>query len=491
MLGRLALLGTGCLLAVACAGDAPRPPVGDLHAAPSAPSSLLRLARGGGPVLAYDGRTLAPLDWRSEPLPPLAALVGSDPDGRRVVAVDAKRALLALDLGSRKARPLAAGAVAAAVGPDGTIWAVDTALTVVAVSRRATARTARALGAAPRAVFGTLTGRLLALDADGRRLRSVGGGQPGSDAAIPRGAVAATMYGELAAVAADSGVVLVEPDRDREPRFVEVDGGVNAVVFSPSGHRLYVGTDTDGIRILDRFDPEEERGRIALPGAVEALRMDRDGRWLLVRPTGRDSVWVVDLQREAPVAAIATGWATDLPRVSADGLVAVRWQQDLVLVNVGGRQPVEAARVAGGADDLWLVTDWSPVRKAAPARDSAVVAVADSTPPDLDARIDSALAQPPAGADSAAAAPDEPPAEAAGLLYLQVSSSRNPAWANTLGAQLKQQGLKASVLAPAMPDEPYRVVLGPYPTRDAADAAARTLGMPSFVITVAPAAAPR
>jgi cell division protein FtsN len=79
-----------------------------------------------------------------------------------------------------------------------------------------------------------------------------------------------------------------------------------------------------------------------------------------------------------------------------------------------------------------------------------------------------------AGEDSTTAAPS---------VFLQVSSSQNPAWANELSGKLKAAGLPASVLAPARSDEAYRVVLGPYATREQAEEAGKKIGMPSFVVT--------
>jgi cell division septation protein DedD len=64
-----------------------------------------------------------------------------------------------------------------------------------------------------------------------------------------------------------------------------------------------------------------------------------------------------------------------------------------------------------------------------------------------------------------------------------VSSSRNPAWANELADKLKAAGLPSSVLPPKTGDDAYRVVLGPYATREQAEATGKSLGMPSFVIT--------
>jgi cell division septation protein DedD len=79
-----------------------------------------------------------------------------------------------------------------------------------------------------------------------------------------------------------------------------------------------------------------------------------------------------------------------------------------------------------------------------------------------------------ASADSGTAAPS---------VYLQVSSSQNPAWANELAEKLRAAGLPASVLAPTRGDEAHRVVLGPYATREQAEETGRKIGMPSFIVS--------
>lgn len=47
--------------------------------------------------------------------------------------------------------------------------------------------------------------------------------------------------------------------------------------------------------------------------------------------------------------------------------------------------------------------------------------------------------------------------------------------------QLEQQGLPASVLEPRDGEEGFRVVLGPYPTREVAESTGRRLGRPFFI----------
>ena len=92
-------------------------------------------------------------------------------------------------------------------------------------------------------------------------------------------------------------------------------------------------------------------------------------------------------------------------------------------------------------------------------------------------RADSALAADPDADDAATEG-----AAGEGDVYLQVSSSRNPDWANDLVRQMRSAGLPASLLDPASDGEPYRVVLGPYASRLEADEAGRRLGRAYFII---------
>ena len=50
-----------------------------------------------------------------------------------------------------------------------------------------------------------------------------------------------------------------------------------------------------------------------------------------------------------------------------------------------------------------------------------------------------------------------------------------------LARQLAQQGLPATVLDPRPGEEGFRVVLGPYPSRDIAESTGRQLGRPFFI----------
>jgi cell division septation protein DedD len=111
-------------------------------------------------------------------------------------------------------------------------------------------------------------------------------------------------------------------------------------------------------------------------------------------------------------------------------------------------------RVKGGAIDFWLPLAWHPAQdnELAIEADSATLAAADTGP-----------ARP--------------------TVYLQVSSSQNPTWASELSDKLRAAGLPSSVLTPRRSGELFRVVLGPYATREQAEETSRKLGMPSFIVT--------
>ncbi len=164
---------------------------------------------------------------------------------------------------------------------------------------------------------------------------------------------------------------------------------------------------------------------------------------------------MVDIGKARYAGAVAATWAADLPAIAAPSSLLLRRGNDVVALNLGAKGFPESGRVKDAAGDLWLSLRWRPVR------DAEVAAAADSGKQVADS-------------DSTGAAPS---------VYLQVSSSQNPAWANELSGKLTSAGLPASVLPPARSDEAYRVVLGPYATREQAEEAGKKIGMPSFVVT--------
>lgn len=422
-------------------------------------STLIRLPREGGVVRAYRASGLDETTWMSlEKLPPLDRLVGADLEQHLVYALDQKRNVVAVDLDSRRIRTVLPGARYASVGPDGTLYAIDSAGGVTRVLRRTPLRFRAKLVGTPRALFGTMDGNLLAfLAGKSGGLTMLSPNEPAAKVPLPAGDPAATFWGDLVAVAADSGVVIYQPDGKAAPAPLGIGGRPEAVVFSPSGHRLYVAGGSDGIRIVDRFG-RNAIGQIDLPGPAEALRSDLYGIWLLARPSQSeaDSVWVVDVVAGRLLGGTASRWGADLPRMAGPSTLVVRRGKDVVGLRASAAGLQETGRVVGGAGDLWIGVPWSPEGEPQvfPAEsDSTVVASTDSGGP---------------------AAPG---------IYLQVSSSQNGSWAANLSEQLRGAGLPAAVLDPKDSGDPYRVVLGPYATREEAEEASRSIGRPSFIIT--------
>jgi hypothetical protein len=289
------------------------------------------------------------------------------------------------------------------------------------------------------------------------KVEVLGSDRPPSSFAVPDGQQALSLWGDLLAIAADRAVVIYETEGDsdgnRDRISIPVSGGAKAVMFSPSGHRIYVARASDGLLVLDRVSGEELQ-EIALPGPAIGLSGDLFGQWVLVRPATGDSAWVVDVGRSGFIGTVDVEWDDDLPAVVSPNTLLTRRGKQVVAVDLGAEGFPVRGTVEGGVADTWLPLTWHP------PQEENVPLTADSA----------ALA---AAADSARAA----------SVYLQVSSSQNPAWAEELSQKLRAAGLPAEVLKPARSDEAYRVVLGPYATREQAEETGRGIGMPSFVVT--------
>jgi hypothetical protein len=375
-------------------------------------------------------------------------VLGVDPEAAELFVRTGKREVLALDLESGRIDTVATDVQIATLGPDGTLFAVDGKRRVTTLSRRVRLTWPHPLEGDPRDLFGASNERLVAMvEGDRSALVVVAADQPAATRPLPsNGDVTASRWGDLVAVAGDSGVTLFDPLGRREPGFVPIADHPRALVFSPSGHRVYVGVRAGlGLAVIDRYALREIDG-VALPMPAAALRLDPFGQWLIARPTVGDSAWVVDLSIKRLVGGLPTSWRADLPTVSPDGSLLLRRGDDVIAVRPDSL--LETGRVAGGASDLWVTTHWSPRG----ARSTA----ASST-----------------GADDSVGVE--------GPLYVQVSVSRNQTWSGQMAEQLIRAGLPAKVLPPASADEGFRVVLGPYTTRAEAEAIGKKLGRPYWI----------
>lgn len=398
--------------------------------------------------------------WRtSTPLPPIRRAIGADLDVGMVYALGPKNEIIALDLQTARPRPQPlATARDVAIGPDGTLFTVDDSLRVVQFVRRTPMRFPARLPTRPRDLFGSRSGArgsaLLAISAGATTgLTVLKTDEPPVRAALPNGDAAATLWGDLIAIAADTSVILVDPDAPESQVDLPVIGHARAVLFSPSGHRFYVARREGALQVYNRFT-RRQIAEIVLPGTAGALRADPYGRWLLVHPPGADSLWLVDLAKNRYVGGFATNWAADLPTVTNQQTLLIKTGRDVVAYDLTKPEFPESGRIRGGAADAWLPLAWTPETGTATAISDAVV-------------------------DTASTATDGDTTTA--RVYLQVSSSQNRSWSAELARQLGQQGLPAKVLDPRVGEDGFRVVLGPYPSRETAESTGRRLGRPYFI----------
>ncbi|MBS1241489.1 MAG: hypothetical protein H6R40_916 [Gemmatimonadetes bacterium] len=364
---------------------------------------------------------------------------------------------MGIDLESGQARTYLTGIQQAVVGPDGVAFVVDSAGRVLRLMRRATTVFPARFETPPAAMFGGQGGQVVALErGDSGRARLISADRAGPPAPVGAGPVAATFWGELLAIADDDQVSLVRSADASLVRRLRLSDPATALAFSPSGHRLYA-LEGDAVQLFDRFSGAR-LGSIALPGPAAQLRLDASGRWLLVQPAAADSAWVIDLATGDLAGRLATGWRADLPLVAGATAILTLRDDDVIGYSLSATPPPAVARVIGGGTDLWLALPWVPPGSAPEA--AAALAAAQAVQ-------DSGLT---VGDDST----DQ--------VWLQVSSSQNPDWAEDLARQLADGGFPSAVWKPRTPEDGYRVMVGPYPGRDAAEEAGRRLDRPFFVV---------
>jgi cell division protein FtsN len=163
--------------------------------------------------------------------------------------------------------------------------------------------------------------------------------------------------------------------------------------------------------------------------------------------------------------------------VSGGRSLITRDGDDVVGWDLSQATPQPLSRLAGAASDVFLAIPWVPQgsRRPAPGPEPVTVALTPDLP----------------GADTV---PSEiPPAETepreeleAGEVYVQVTSTQNEGYAKALADQLRGIGFRATVhRAEEQSGGPFKVLVGPYPSRDEAEADGKRLGMPYFITTPA------
>jgi hypothetical protein len=379
-------------------------------------------------------------------------VIGFAHDADEIYLVSARGDLVGLDLGTGRSEIIDSTIVAAALGPTGTLHFVRGDGSVGAIGYRTVTIWPAKLDSAPARSWGGTGDRLVTLESDAktRELVALSPSAPPVRQRVPAGALTVSPWGDLAVVAVDSGMVVLDPADAELARFHPLTARPDAVAFSPSEYEIFVALPSGTLLGLDRYSRSlEDATQVSLPGRARALRVDPLGRVLLVRPAAGDSTWLVDLATHEVLGTVPGAWRDDLPTVAPDGTVLTAEGADVVAYSADSL--TREGRVEGGAKDRWLTAAWDPRRP-------ALQLAADSS----------------AATKSTASGTE---------IYVQVSSTSNEAWAQGSAHDLRAAGLQATVLAPSPGEDFYRVVLGPYPTREAADAIGRKLGRPYWIFT--------
>lgn len=312
----------------------------------------------------------------------------------------------------------------------------------------------------------------------------------------PSEALLRTPIGDRLWFVTDSGLIALRTRDLTRALFVRMGDAVTAIEATPSGDRLFVATSRTSLRVIDRF-AEREIGKIPLPAPALALRMDPDGRYLLVRVASSDSIQIVSVGTSRVITTIAGAWRDDLPFVTPDGRVLVARGADVVHVDAEtGR---ERLRYQGGADDIWMQVRWNGFRPRDVALDKPVEfeeyatdsAAADSAlAAMMAARYGDVTSQPlaPLPAEEKTRAP-APAGGKQGAEVWTVSFATLLAEdrATEMAERIKVDGRVARVIAGSRDGIPiWRVVLGPFDSRDEAERAGMASRLPYWVFEGAP-----
>jgi cell division septation protein DedD len=277
---------------------------------------------------------------------------------------------------------------------------------------------------------------------------------------------------------------------------IQLPRPANAMVTTPSGDRLFAALDSlPQILILDRYTGKTT-STLTLPAPALSLRMDPFGRVLLARMDG-DSIAVIALGTDRVIGVVGSAWRVDLPAVAPNGWVALAAGNDVQFV--GGDSLHPAAHVTGGAKDLWTFLHWNGFRPRAAGLDEPVtfpedtIVPHDTTSPFAEAPHDTARR--PADTTLHAAAPPAapPPAPARDTaphgpqFTIQFAALRTDSSARVAMRAIHVTGATPRVVPNAHDGViTYRVVIGPFPTREEAERIARTAGMSYWIYEGSP-----
>ena len=266
-------------------------------------------------------------------------------------------------------------------------------------------------------------------------------------------------------LAVDSGLVVLRTRTMDWAPPIPIEEPIAVMASTPSGDRVFVLTQSrKTIAVVDRYR-ERVTATVELPAKADDLRVDPFGRYLLARAAEGDSIWVVAIGTERLIGGLRGAWRNDLPFVGSDGAVAVASGNDVIFYD--GETLKAKTRVRNSANEFWHPLVWDGFRPRAasldePVRfDTSVVGSTDTTASDSAVTVDTAVTD----------------TTAAQGFIVSFAAFLAEDRAKELAARIRVGGETARVVARQRGDATiYRVVLGPYLTREEAERAGRESG---------------
>jgi hypothetical protein len=441
---------------------------------------VLRIPRAGGEARVFAYPRLDTMVWNGADAPAPARVLAFDEEGGVVSLVDARGQPSRIDFRQGSATAVTKTKLTGIASHDGsTIYGITADGTV---ERYATSGTWKwKPPVAARAVFPQPDASLLVLGERGGasivwKLRPPSAKVVDS-VTLPRvDRALRTQVGDLLYLASERELTGVRTRSMQRTASVAFDEPVELLAATPSGDRVFVVTSTGtAVQVVDRYR-EQVSGSIDLGRHPSDLRMDPLGRYLLARLDGVDSAAVIALGTNRVIGTVSTGWRADLPFVAPDGGIALAQGRDVIVSD--GATLRQRTRVSGGAADYWFPFRWTGFRPRAEALDRPV----DFGGPPVDSTALPADSAAPAADSAAAPAPSEPTPPARDSAIRRPVAGYTVSFAALLVAD-KARELAASIrvgsenarVVTAVRDGStiYRVVLGPYPTREEAERVGR------------------
>jgi len=475
------------LAVAACRGDRQAPE--STH--PATPSRgpdavALRIPRAGGTARAYLFPTLDSVVWAAGGSPPVGRVMSFDPEGGLVAFTDDNGQPRRLDLRLGEVRNASKAKLTAVASANGSDIYGLTASGALARMTPSGDWTFKPPGPT-QSVYPEADGAVVIIGPPGASTRVWRIRPPDEEildsatlSGLTRGPRA--QAGDRLYLTTREGLVGLRSRDLSALKVIRLSGDVRAMTPTPSGDRVYIALgDSPKIAIVDRYK-EAVAGSIELPGPATDLRIDPLGQALLAKPAaGGDSVWVIAIGTGRVTGSVATEWTTDLPTFAPSGTIATLRGADVVFTDASTLKPVRSVR--GGGKDYWYFFNWNGFRPRAANLDQPVtfgssdsVATVDTmlpkpsdtgrvAPPMRDA---SPTLLPPAVFPPPAAAPVAP-RQAAGF-FVSFAAVLNEQRAKQIAATIQVGGSQARVVQTQSGGTSiFRVVLGPYVSREEAE----------------------